>query len=320
MPLLFDFPMEKLKTYQGVNPKPSDFDEFWDNSLAEMRAMDADIEIIESDFQTKFARCSDLYFSGVGGSRIHAKLLQPLNISTPHPAVIHFHGYSGSSGSWTTLLPYAAAGYTVAALDCRGQGGLSQDLGGVSGNTFRGHIIRGIDDPPEKMLFHQIFMDTAQLAGIVMDMDDVDAERVGALGGSQGGGLTLACAALEPRIKMAAPNFPFLSDYRRVWNLDLDVNAYEELRTYFRQFDPEHKREDEIFTKLGYIDIQHLAPRIKGEIMMTTCLMDQICPPSSQFATFNKIRSKKSLTIYPDYGHELPVCNADAVFTFFNKL
>ncbi len=320
MPLLFDLPMEKLKTYEGTNPKPADFDEFWDKSLAGMHALDANIEIIESDFQTSFARCSDLYFTGVGGSRIHAKLLQPINTTAPHPALVNFHGYSGNAGSWTELLPYVAAGYTIAALDCRGQGGYSEDLGGVTGNTFRGHIIRGIDDSPEKMLFHQIFLDTAQLAGIVMDMDDVDDERVGAFGGSQGGGLTLACVALEPRIKLAAPNFPFLSDYRRVWDLDLDQNAYEELRTYFRMFDPAHEREDEIFTKLGYIDIQHLAPRIKAEVMMTTCLMDQICPPSTQFATYNKIKSKKSLTIYPDFGHELPSCNVDTVFEFLGKL
>jgi cephalosporin-C deacetylase len=50
--------------------------------------------------------------------------------------------------------------------------------------------------------------------------------------------------------------------------MDLAVNAYEELRTYFRRFDPRHEREQEIFTKLGYIDCQHLAPRIRAEVLM----------------------------------------------------
>jgi cephalosporin-C deacetylase len=31
---------------------------------------------------------------------------------------------------------------------------------------------------------------------------------------------------------------------------------------------------------------------------------DTICPPSTQFAAYNKIKSKKSLEIYHDYGHE----------------
>jgi len=279
MPLLFDMPLEKLKTYSGTNPKPSDFETFWDAGLVEMQALDAQVELIPAEFQTPFAECFHLYFNGVGGSRVHAKLLRPRAAAQPHPALVRFHGYSGNAGSWTDHLAYVASGFTVASLDCRGQGGRSEDRGGVVGNTLRGHIIRGLDGPPENMLFRQIFLDTAQLAGIVMDMEEVDAERVGAVGGSQGGGLTLACVALEPRIKLAAPDFPFLSDYRRVWDLDLDQNAYEELRAYFRLFDPTHEREAETFTKLGYIDIQHLAPRIKAEVKMTVCLMDQICPP-----------------------------------------
>ncbi len=36
MPLTFDYPLEKLKTYTGMNPRPADFDAFWDRSLAEM--------------------------------------------------------------------------------------------------------------------------------------------------------------------------------------------------------------------------------------------------------------------------------------------
>jgi cephalosporin-C deacetylase len=231
-----------------------------------------------------------------------------------------FHGYSGSSGDWADKLAYAATGYTVAALDCRGQGGLSEDVGGVGGWTLNGHIVRGLDDAPEKLLFRQIFLDTAQLARIVMAMPDVDEGRVGATGGSQGGGLTLACAALEPRIKRAAPVYPFLCDYQRVWELDLAKDAYAELQAWFRRFDPLHEREEELFTQLGYVDAQHLAPRIQGEVMMSVGLMDQICPPSTQFAAFNKIGAAKSLRLYPDYGHEgLPGSN-DAIFEFMMGL
>ena len=240
MPLLFDMPLEELETYQGVNPKPDDFDAYWDAALAEMQALDPEVELAPADFQSAIADCFDLWFTGVGGARVHAKLLRPKQTGEPHPAVLMFHGYSGSAGYWVDKLGYVAQGYTVAALDCRGQGGLSEDVGGVKGWTLRGHIVRGLDDSPEKMLFRQIFLDTAQLANIVMDMPDVDADRVGATGGSQGGGLTLACAALEPRIKLAAPVFPFLSDYKRIWDIDLDVDAYAELREWFRRFDPRH--------------------------------------------------------------------------------
>ncbi|HUS47407.1 MAG TPA: acetylxylan esterase [Phycisphaerae bacterium] len=320
MPLTFDMPLEKLYEYQGTNPKPADFDAFWDESLAEMQALDPQIELLPADFTVPFAECLHLFFTGVGGARIHAKLIRPSGSGASHPAVVMFHGYSGDSGDWMSKLGYAALGFTVAALDCRGQGGLSEDVGGVRGNTLRGQIIRGLADDPKKLLFRQIFLDTAQLARIVMEMPDVDAARVGAMGGSQGGGLTLACAALEPRIARATPVFPFLCDYKRIWQIDQDKDAYAELREYFRRFDPRHEREDEVFEKLGYIDNQHLAPRIRAEVLMSVGLRDTVCPPSTQFAAYNKITSPKSLDLYPDFGHENLPGHADRVFEFMAQL
>ncbi|MCB0035328.1 MAG: acetylxylan esterase [Anaerolineales bacterium] len=319
MPLTFDMPLEALYEYQGRNPRPADFDQYWADALTEMYAIDPQIELVPADFECSFADCYHLYFTGVGGARIHAKLVQPRR-TEPGPAVVMFHGYSWYSGDWSGKLGYAAEGFTVAALDCRGQGGLSEDVGGVKGNTLNGHIIRGLDSTAEKMLFRDIYLDTAQLARIVMEMEMFDANRVGATGGSQGGGLTLACAALEPRIKRAAPVFPFLCDYQRVWEMDLAKDAYAELKTYFRNHDPLHKRKDEIFTKLGYIDVQHLAPRIQGEILMGVGLMDQICPPSTQFAAYNKITAPKSLAIYPDFGHEELRDHSDMIFSFLREL
>ncbi|SFT01863.1 alpha/beta fold hydrolase [Paenibacillus sp. BC26] len=312
-----DMPLHELKTYTGINPKPADFDAYWDRALTEMRQTDAAVELIPSAFQTPQAECFDLYFTGVKGARVHAQYARPRNAAAPHPAVVQFHGYTGHSGDWTERLAYVSLGYSVFAMDCRGQGGKSEDTGSVKGNTHHGHIIRGLDDEPDQLLFRHIFLDTAQLAGIALHMPEVDPSRVYAMGGSQGGALTIACAALEPRIAKLAPVFPFLSDYRRVWEMDLAKDAYHELRTYFRHFDPQHEREDEIFTKLGYIDIQHLADRIQGEVLMGVGLMDTICPPSTQFAAYNKIGSKKRLEIFPDFGHEgLPGLN-DKIMQFF---
>lgn len=320
MPLMFDMPLEQLRSYQGCNPKPADFDRFWDDGIAEVRGIDPEPELCAADFRTPVAECHELYFTSVGGARIYAKLLQPRRGPVRQPAVLMFHGYAGHAGDWCDKLNYVALGYTVAAMDCRGQGGSSEDKGAVRGNTLKGHIIRGLDDAPEKLLYRQIFLDTVQLARVVMNLPQVDPHRIGAMGASQGGGLTLACAALEPRIKRAAPVFPFLCDYQRVWQIDLAQHAYEELRDFFRHCDPLHQREQEIFTRLGYIDVQYLCPRIQGEVFMGVGLMDTICPPSTQFAAYNKITAPKSLAIYPDYGHEFLPGHADNVFQFMAQL
>jgi cephalosporin-C deacetylase len=303
MPLV-DMPLDQLKTYTGRTPRPDDHDAYWDRALQEMRHVDPRVELIPHPMTAPYAECFDLYFTGVRGARIHAKYVRPSRPAGTHPAVLLFHGYSMSSGDWSDKLKWAALGFSAAALDCRGQGGLSEDTGGVKGTTLRGQIIRGLDDTPHNLLFRHIFLDAAQLARIVMEMPDVDPGRVGATGGSQGGGLTLACAALEPRVRRAFPVFPFLCDYQRVWEMDLAARAYEELAWYFRSFDPRHEHEKEIFTRLGYIDAQYLAARIKAETRMAVGLMDEICPPSSQFAAYNRMTCRKSLVVYPDFGHE----------------
>jgi cephalosporin-C deacetylase len=321
MPLI-DLPLPELLKYQGRNPCPADVDRFWDASVATMRALDAKVELRPAPFAYRGAEAFDLYFTGVGGARVHAKYLRPKTRSGKLPALCIFHGYSGNSGDWFDKLAWVAEGYCVAVLDCRGQGGTSEDVGGVRGTTLRGHIVRGLslDQGPEKLLFRDIFLDTAQLARVVMSLPEVDPARVGATGGSQGGALTLACAALEPAVKLAAPVFPFLCDYRRVWEMDLAKDAYDELKTFFRQFDPRHERETEIFTKLGYIDVQHLAKRIRARVLMGVGLMDTICPPSTQFAAYNRITAPKDTVIYPDYGHENLPGLADRFHQFFAEL
>ena len=102
--------------------------------------------------------------------------------------------------------------------------------------------------------------------------------------------------------------------------MDLAKGAYEELSYFFRMFDPRHEREEEVFTKLGYIDCQHLASRIKAEVLMYTGLMDPICPPSTQFAAYNKITSKKNVVFYPDYSHEGLPGEPDSTFNFMMGL
>lgn len=303
MPLI-DMPLEQLKRYEGRNPRPSDFDEYWDSALKELDAVDPEARFVKSGLTLPYAECYDLYFKGVRGAVIHAKFLKPTQIAGPLPAVLQFHGYTVASGDWADKLSYVSQGFVVAAMDCRGQGGSSEDTGGVKGNTYQGHIIRGLDDRPEQLLFRHIFLDTVQMARVIMSLPEVDENRIASIGASQGGALSLACAALEPRIRKTVAVYPFLCDYKRVWEMDLVEGAYKEIQTFFRHFDPRHEREDEIFDKLGYIDVQHLAPRIKAETFMGTGLMDTVCPPSSQFAAYNKISARKHVKVYPDFGHE----------------
>src|SRR5471030_3285060 len=137
MPVV-DMPLAELEAYQGRNPRPEDFDEFWDAGLAEMRAVDPKIELTPYAFDQPIANCFEMRFTGVGGASLYAKLLIPKTLDKKAPAIVGFHGYSMNGGEWSDKFSYVANGMVVAFLDCRGQGGKSEDVGGVQGTTLNG--------------------------------------------------------------------------------------------------------------------------------------------------------------------------------------
>jgi cephalosporin-C deacetylase len=181
--MLVDKPVAELYKYQGRNPRPADFDAYWKRAIKELDAVPAKPELILAEFQCPGVECFDLYFMGVRGAKIHARYIRPKKIEGPVPAVLKFHGYSGAAADWTRLLHFAAAGMVVTEMDCRGQGGRSEDTGGVKGTTLRGHIIRGLDDEPDNLLFRHIYLDMVQLARVVGGFKEVDENRMGCSGG-----------------------------------------------------------------------------------------------------------------------------------------
>ncbi len=195
MPMV-DMSLDKLEKYEGQSPKPKDFDAYWKRALAELEKIDADVELKPIRHPARNAEAFHLYFTGVGGARIHSLYVRPKNVEVKVPALVQFHGYTGSAGQISPLMSWTAMGLAVAAMDCRGQGGTSEDVSSIRGSTFSGHIIRGIESP-EKLLMRSVFLDTGQLARILMGFKEIDAKRVASNGGSQGGALSVVCASLE---------------------------------------------------------------------------------------------------------------------------
>lgn len=322
---VFDLDLEQLRQYQGVNPRPADFDAYWKKALDEVGELGVSCELEPEDFPAPGVLCYHLCFTGIGGARIHGKLLRPEKIEGRIPGVCVFHGYHHFCGSWFERLPFVYSGMAVLALDTRGQGGCSEDTSCAGDTeTLYGQILRGTScADPEKLLYRSIYSDCVQAVRILKSMPFVDEERIGLTGNSQGGGLSVACAALEP-VQRIAVIYPFLSDFKRVWQMDLCnvSNAYRQFWWHFRKKDPFHEREDELWEQLGYIDIQHHAPHIGAKVLWFTGMMDQICPPSTQFAAYNKITSEKEMRILPDYGHEMDMFPFvdDLVYRFLRKL
>ena len=199
-----------------------------------------------------------------------------------------------------------------------GQGGYGNDTGGYLGTTVSGHIIAGLDGPPERMYYVRLHQNIRILCRIVRQLEGIDTGRVFVNGGSQGGALGLACCALNPElINRASILYPFLSDFRMVWELGADVIAYEGLRYYSRWFDPDGENLERWFHQLGYIDSKNFAHRIRCPILFGTGLADTICPPQTQCAVYNNLTCPKKRYLFPGYAHEEIQDFDDRTLNFF---
>lgn len=315
-----DMPLEALKKYNGSTPRPADFDQFWDARVAEAWAMPLKWEICPSEIQsTPEAEFYDIWLDGVRGARIHIKYVKPV-CDEKVPVILQFHGYPGSSRGWFEQASFAGMGMAVLAMECPGQGGYSTDPGGRAGTTASDHIIMGLDGPAEQMYYVETFMDTCLVVRLARELEGLDKERIYVNGASQGAGLGLVCTSLNHSyIKRCAALYPFLSDYRRAWDMDRDLVVYDGLKYYIRWFDPEGQNLDKIFEKLGYIDTQNFVKRITCPTLCGTGLMDEFCPPSSQFAVFSKITAPKIHLVFPEYGHEEIAAFDDRLISFFGE-
>ena len=223
--------LKQYSVYLGTNPMPEDFDVFWDARVEEARQIPLKYHLSASeipDFDT--CRFMDLEFTGIRGEQLYAKYLLPAS-NKPVPLVLQFHGYPGASRSWLEQASFAGMGCALLAMDCPGQGGRGQDVGGYKGTTVTGHIVAGLDGDPKDMYYVRLLQNICILCRIVRELDGIDLERVYINGASQGGGLGIICAALNPDLaKKAAILYPFLSDYQKVSELGKDEIAYEGLR------------------------------------------------------------------------------------------
>lgn len=310
-----------LDGYAGMTPCPEDFDAFWAVRMEEADRIPLQYSVTQSREIPSFETCRylDLWFNGMGGARLYAKYLLPVREEAV-PLVLQFHGYPGASRSWLEQSSFAGMGMALIALDCPGQGGYSEDIGGYAGTTVSGHIIAGVDGPPEAMYYVRLYQNIRILCRIVRQLEGIDLGRVFVNGASQGGALGLACAALNPElINRAAILYPFLSDYRMVWELGADVIAYEGLRYYSRWFDPDGEKEEEWFRKLGYIDSKNFAHLIRCPILFGTGLADTICPPQTQCAVYHQLECPKKRCLFPGYGHEEIQEFDDKILDFFGR-
>jgi cephalosporin-C deacetylase len=57
---VFEMPLEQLASYTGRNPRPADFDAYWERALKELGGTDPKLDLVPHPSPAVFAECFDL--------------------------------------------------------------------------------------------------------------------------------------------------------------------------------------------------------------------------------------------------------------------
>jgi cephalosporin-C deacetylase len=319
----YDLPVEQLREYRTSTQEPDGLDDWWARRIEAARAL-ARPAVLTPHQPGLYdpVEVYDVEFSGGGGDRIRAWYLRPRDTPAA-PVVVKFIGYGGGRGMPTEHVLLPALGYALLVMDSRGQGGRWTSGATPDGATGTGPenslvMTRGITSP-EDYYYTRMFTDAVRTVDTAIELAGSGSGSAGpgaadgtpgiaVTGGSQGGALALAAAALRPdAVRVCHADVPFLCDIQRAITLAPHA-PYTEIPEFLASntglIEP-------ALNTLRYIDCALLARRITATTLMSVGLMDDICPPSTVFAAYNEITADKEIAVLPYSGHAWPSAHTE---------
>ncbi len=280
----------------------ADLKEFWDTAKAELAQVDPEYQMtLVKDDNNPNRKLYMVKMKSLGGEEISGYYSVPVK-KGKYPVVISYMGYG--SKPW---IPGGTPGYAEFVLSTRGQG-LQEPT-----NTYGNWITYKLDSK-EDYYYRGAFMDLVRAVDFVSSRPEIDTNYIFAEGGSQGGAFSLAAAALDDRFCAIGPTIPFLSDYQDYfqivhWPAEPVLAKQKELGM----------SDGDLYKNLSYFDIKNLAPWIKCPVIMGIGLQDEVCPPLTNLASYNRISTEKQLYIYPLNQHNTPDSWWNTRMAFFDK-
>lgn len=271
---------------------PEDFDSFWADTAAEANAVKLDFHrSLSNDFNLPGFVVETIDFQGMAG-RVEGWIAYPEG-ARRLPGFVWVPPYGRES-----LLPNqygTREGFVSLSFNFHGLGAFHQEKYAID----RGYFAQGADDP-ETWIFRRMLQDAIIATRVLQAQIEVDEDRIGAMGMSQGAGISIWLGAHCPIIRAVCADMPFLSNISDTIMNTVYRYPLKELRDFM---DAIPLGEARVLNTLSYFDTMNQATRCKVPTHVSLGLKDPACKPDTVRAVFDALPGKKELSVY-DWGHD----------------
>lgn len=273
------------------------FKQYWQNTLAELKKIDPDFKMHKVDSLSTGTRDGFVIeMKSLGDLSIRGYYFVPRK-EGKYPAILQVPGYGWGFQNVGQFLKNKDEVIEL-ALCVRGHG--------ISSDVFN----PGFDVPgiwgyklcnEEENAYRGIYCDCVRAVEFLLSRPETDQSRIGVMGGSQGGALTLATAGLcKNKIAACAYFDPFPCDIYDFINIREVCKP--EIQAYLEYYNNPCSFQQALQVQ-ELVDSRNFANWISCPVYFATGLFDDDCPPHVGFAAYNKIKSSKQYTVYPNDSH-----------------
>jgi cephalosporin-C deacetylase len=286
-------PNADVAEYRSTVRKPDDFDAFWAGVLDQAKGIPLDAELVPDPLRTSDdVLVFQVFYQSLDRLRVAAWYCRPARMTGRAPAILYVPGYQ-----MDPPIPkdWARKGYCALSVAPRGKLRSLEHFNPGYPNLLTYNIL-----DRHTYAYRGFYVDAWRGVDVLLSRPEVDPQRIGVTGNSQGGGLTITTAAMRPEIRAAAAGAPYLCGFMDSIALT-HTYPYEEINDFLRRH-PESRRAVE--DTVAYFDGISFADRITCPIIVNVGLQDNVCPPETGYALFRQIRSTdKRLYPYDGHGH-----------------
>jgi cephalosporin-C deacetylase len=264
--------------------------QFWRQTItkAQREPLEAQVEQVNDPLPYEKYRIT---YRSLGGVQVRAYLSRPIGALAPGtrlPAIVTVPGYGVSQQG--IMLDECQRGFVVLQIYPRSQGESAQFWKIDGPDKLTWHL-----EHPDGYYYQGAYADMVRGIDYLVSRPDVDPTRIGAMGTSQGGGMVLALASIDARVRALTAHLPFLCNTR----LSATIEG-SRIRTLLRQY---NQLTPNSLNTLDYFDPLFLADRVTAPALVSAGGKDTTCPAVTIRSAFDRLAGIKVFAFYPDLTH-----------------